>query len=632
MRPPALRQVSVIPLVPAWRLDHSFDYSVPDKIADTIEVGSVVRVRLGHRNVRGVVVGGGDGPAPSGLEPVLAVIVTPAPARPPLTDLLEWMARRYVAPRGAAFARVVPPRVRVTVRPPESLTPVAAAPHLLPTYRAGGQLLAALGAGGAGAWCLQSAWAEDRGALIAEMVAAASPRAALVAAPEVRHGSLLLEELARRWPELERVDSSRSEGERSKAWLRLAAGHGGGAGGRAAVLAPAPGLGLIVVDDEHNPSYKEDRAPRFDPRRVALKRAQLQGAVCVLVSAAPSLEWYGPSSLRSVEPAPLRRRAMRPVIELLEPASERAFSHAFHERVAAALERGEKVGLLASRRGYARTLWCASCRASLRCPVCEAGLAYDRASSRVRCPRCDYQAPVPSRCPRCSATELRALGAGSERLAEQLARSFPRAAVGRIDPDVLESSAGRGVLEPCDIYVSTWVGTKPELRPEVSVVGVLDVDGLVRRPDFRAAENAYQALVAMAEWAGPASTGGRLLIETSEPAHHAVQALMRADHGFFVERELAQRAELRYPPYSELVVVKASGPEASTLAQGAAAACREAGAEVLGPIVRRLRGEPPEQQLLAKCLQGADPVAEALRPLVSGAPRTSRLWVDVDPR
>ena len=631
MRPPALQQVAVVPLVPAWRLDRSFDYSVPVGIAESIEVGSVVRVRLGHRNVRGVVVAGSESPAPSSLEPVLAVIVTPAPARPPITDLLNWMARRYVAPRGAAFARAVPPRVRVKVRPPEPLAAAAAPARLLPAYRGGEELLAALRSGAGGAWSLQSAWAEDRGALIAELVAAASPRAALVAAPEVRHGSLLLEELARRWPEIERVDSSRSEGDRSRAWLRLAAGHGGGAGGRATVLAPAPDLGLIVIDDEHNPSYKEDRAPRFDARRVALQRAALQDAVCVLASASPSLDWFGPSGLRTVEPGHARRRAMRPVIELLEPAGERAFSHAFHERVAAALGRREKVGLLTPRRGYARTMWCASCRASLRCPVCEAGLAYDRAPQRVRCPRCDYQAPVPPRCPRCSATELRALGAGSERLAEQLARSFPRATVGRLDPDTLENSPS-GELQPCDIYVSTWVGTKPELRPEVSVVGILDVDGLVRRPDFRAAENAYQALVAMAEWAGPASEGGRLLIETSEPTHHAIQGLMRADHGFFVERELAQRAELGYPPYSELVVVKASGPEASELADKAAAACRDAGAEVLGPIVRRPQGGPEERQLLAKCRLGAHPVAEALRPLMLATPRDSRLWVDVDPR
>ena len=632
MRPPALEQVSVIPLVAAWRLDHSFDYSVPDKIAESIQVGSVVRVRLGHRNVRGVVVSGSAGPAPSGLEPVLAVIVTPAPARPPLTDLFTWMAQRYVAPRGAAFARALPPRVRVKFRPPEPLTATSAPPRLLPAYRGGEELLAAVRSGAGGAWCLQSAWGDDRPALIAELVAAASPRAALVAAPEIRHGSLLLEELGRRWPELERVDSSRSEGERSKAWLRLAAGHGGGAGGRATVLAPSPDLGLLVIDDEHNPSYKEDRAPRFDARRVALQRSLLQDAVCVLASASPSLEWYGPSALRKVEPAKTRLRAMRPVIELLEPVDERPFSHAFHERVAAALGRGEKIGLLAPRRGYARTLWCASCRASLRCPVCEAGLAYDRAPQRTRCPRCDYRGPVPSRCPRCSATELRALGAGSERIAEQLARSFPRAAVGRIDPDVLENSYGQGPPEPCDIYVTTWVGTKPELRPEVSVVGVLDVDGLIRRPDFRAAENAYQALVAMAEWAGPASEGGRLLVETSEPAHHAVQALARGDHGFFVERELAQRDELGYPPYSELVVVKTSGPEAATLAARGAATCREAGAEVLGPIVRRPQSGPAEQQLLAKCRQGAGPVAAALRSLVSAAPKGTRLWVDVDPR
>ena len=635
MRLPPLQQVSVVPLVPAWRLDRSFDYLVPEALGDSVELGSVVRVRLGHRNVRGVVVAGTQSAPSEELEPVLAVVVTPAPARPPLTELYRWIARRYVAPQGAALARSVPPRVRVKPREPEPSLDATRKTATVAGYEGGSDLLTALTSGRGGTWCLQWAWGEDRAAVIAEL-AACTGGATLMTAPEVRHGARVIEDLQLRLPDVERVDSSRSEGERSRAWLRLAAGHGMGAGGRAAVLAPAPNLGLIVVDDEHNVAYKEDRAPRFDARRVALERASLQNAVCVLASAAPSLEWYGPAALPTLEPTRARRRAARPLVELLEPEGERAFSHAFHERVAAALRRKQRVGLLAPRRGYARALWCASCRRSLRCPVCEAGMALDRGAARLRCPRCGHLDSVPARCPRCSSTELRALGAGVERLAEQLARAFPHAVVGRIDPDLLagspEPSPDRSDLERCDIYVTTWFGTKPELRPEVSLVGVLDVDGLVRRPDFRAAENAHQALVAMAQWAGPASEGNRLLLETSEPAHHAVQALVRADHRFFVERELPGRAELSYPPYTELVVARASGAEGEALAGRAAAACREAGAMVLGPIDRRRTGGPPERQLMAKCPQGAEVVAEALRPLVAAAPRGSRLWVDVDPR
>jgi primosomal protein N' (replication factor Y) len=198
-----------------------------------------------------------------------------------------------------------------------------------------------------------------------------------------------------------------------------------------------------------------------------------------------------------------------------------------------------------------------------------------------------------------------------------------------MDPDVLEE--GGDAAEPSDIYVTTWIGTKPALRPPATLVGVLDADRLIRRPDFRASENAYQALVEMAEWAGPAGTGGRLVVQTAEPGHHAVQAVVRADYRFFLERELPLREELAYPPFSELIKVTASGTGRAGLLERVAETARGAGARVLGPIPSGPPGDDDAAgELLLKCAD-AEEVAVALRGILASTPG-GRLRVDVDPR
>jgi primosomal protein N' (replication factor Y) len=202
-----------------------------------------------------------------------------------------------------------------------------------------------------------------------------------------------------------------------------------------------------------------------------------------------------------------------------------------------------------------------------------------------------------------------------------------------MDPDVI------GDLDKhpgdVDIYVTTWIGTKPALRPSVRLVGVLDADSLLRRPDFRGAENTYQALAAMSAWAGPASLGGRLVVQTAEPGHHAIQAVVRADYGFWVERELEERRELAYPPFSELIRATSFGPRKQGLIERAAGVAREAGARVLGPVdVRSVIGAGQLDEGLEILVKATDaePVALALRGILASVPAGSRLRVDVDPR
>ena len=623
---------SVVVLVPAWRVDRTFDYVVPAALSERVRVGALVRVPFGHRKVRGVVVGleRVSNPGEDLTEIISAVFDVPI-APPPMPELVDWLARRYTTPRARAFERVVPARVRVSAA--VGARGDGPEPKRLVEYEGGRALLDEVERGGAGAWLVRSAPGEDRAAIVAELVAASTrcdAGTALVCVPEVRYGSLTIDRLQSSWPDLARVDSSQPESVRAAAWLSLASGAAVGAGGRSAVLAPAPELRLLVVDEEHHRSYKEERAPKYDARKVALERARLQEAVCVLISSAPTVESGAAAltgSVKSVAPSREMSRAARPIVELVTVPDDRSLSHELHDRVRSTLREGKRVGLLVPARGYARALWCANCRRSVRCPRCEAGMAFDRSEGRVRCPRCALVIAPPSRCPSCDATEWRYMGAGSERLAEQIALAFPRARVARVDPDSVDEAGAR----EADIYVTTWIGTKEVLRPEVGLVGVLNADALVRRPDFRAAESAYQALSEMAEWAGPASEGGRLVVQTSEPRHHSIQAIARGDYDFFLERELPLREELGYPPFSELVRAAAVGPAADEVIRRVHDACGD-DATVLGPMAGRIEGrrDPNARELLAKC-RDALVVAERLRDILASVPPGNRLTIDVDP-
>ena len=604
---------------------------MPEELHGRVEVGSLVRVPFRGRRVRGVVLTLEEGPSERELLPLSALVVAPPICPPPLDELAGFIATRYAVPLASALQRFEPPGVRVKPPPPEPLPdrPLSGA---LAGYSGAARLVDALESGRTGVWCLRTLAGADHGAIVRDLVAAAGRAgqgAALVCVPEVRYGSEVLDALEPERPE--RVDAATPDRERARAWLRLAEGHGLGAGGRATVLAPSPRLRLIVLDDEWHMSYRSDRSPRYDARRVAVERARLQGAVCVLMGATPSLE-TGYSAVQGrwglAEPDRAAERAVRPIVEVAAAPTDRALAPELHQRIRDALRAGQRIALLAPHPGFARSLWCSACRRSLRCPRCEAGVAYDRSRRAVRCPHCGLTETAPAACPSCGAVEWRYLGAGSERLADQLRRSFPRATVRRMDPDVL--AAGLPREQDGDIYVTTWIGTKPTLRPEVELVGVLNADALVRRPDFRAAERGYQALAAMSEWAGPAAEGGRLLIQTSDPGHHSVQAVVRGDYRFFLRRELDERRELRYPPFTELVNIRISGPHLDEVARAAGEAGRRGGGRVLGPVPLPGQDEPVVEMLI-KCVD-ATRVARELRPLVAATSAPDRLRVDVDPR
>ena len=636
--PPLL--ASVVPLVPAWAVDRTFDYVVPSKLRERVAVGALVRVPFGGRNVRGIVTAVGTWAPDRELETVLSAPLRSPVAPPPLPALYEWLAERYLVPRGRSFDRAVPPRVRVAAEPPRELE-ARESRGVLADYLGGPELLKAIARRTGGAWCLQALSSQSRAELVIELLSAAGGAgAALVAVPEIRYGSNVIERVEEAFPSLVRVDSASNDMQRSVAWMQMAAGHGLVAGGRAVVFAPAPQLTLIVVDEEHDSAYKEDRTLRYDARRVALERARLQGATCVFVSATPSVEVGAAAAsggMGSVTPLREARRAARPLVEVVPKPTDGGLAPELHARIRDTLREGASVALLAPARGYATVLWCGTCRRSIRCPRCEAAVSFERETKQTVCRRCGLESPPPDVCPSCAANDFRFLGRGSERYEEQLTRSFPGTPVIRMDRDIAEQ--GPRTWSGSGIYVTTWFGTKPELRPPVSLVGVLDADALTRRVDFRAAEHAHQALAEMSQWAGPAAEGGRLVIQSDDQNHHAIQAVVRGDYSFFLTRELELRRELAYPPFTELVKVSALGSSAGELIETAANVARSQGARVLGPIEAPFpqggrdsrRPGKVGLQLLLKC-PSAQTVALGLRDILPRVPRGTRLRVDVDPR
>jgi primosomal protein N' (replication factor Y) len=339
-------------------------------------------------------------------------------------------------------------------------------------------------------------------------------------------------------------------------------------GTRSAVFAPLRSIGLIWVDREEDPAFKEPQEPRYHAREVAWMRAQGEGALVVLASAHPSLEsaYDTGAETYAVSPEPARR----PSIELVDLSQEPGGTLLSHKLVAAiqeALESKAGVLLFLNRKGYARTLVCRDCGWMPRCRSCAVTLAYSREAGHLTCRYCGQTDVVPQACPLCKSARFNTVGDGTERVELDARRLFPQAKIARLDGNRLHRTAAardlwEGVrLGTWDILIGTQALFQREPFPRRGLVGILHADSGLHVPDFRAAEHAYQ-LLDKAVCCGRASTeGGRVILQTRLPSHHAVQAILSADPRRFYDEELAARRLLNYPPACHLATLSVSGRE-----------------------------------------------------------------------
>jgi len=431
------------------------------------------------------------------------------------------------------------------------------------------------------------------------------------------------------------LHSGLSDGERYDAWCALREGRKRVAiGPRSAVFAPVRDLGAIIVDEEHEGSYKQSDTPRYHARAVALVRTGLEGGLCLLGSATPAVESWDNArrgryhllelasrvtghglpavQLVDVREETARERADPPAPETADPAPGEAgpviVSAALRDGIASRLERREQSILLLNRRGYATFVECLACGWVWSCRSCSVSLTFHRRRRQLVCHHCGFQMDPPGSCDECGAPDPRFTGVGTEQVERRLAELFPSARLARMDLDTTGSKwAHFDILEAfrrheIDLLLGTQMIAKGLDFPGVTLVGVINADVGLHVPDFRAAERTFQLLAQVAGRAGRGADPGHVIVQTSRPAHFALTSAARHDYVGFADRELADREEAGYPPFRRLAnLVVSGGPEERVADKAGALAgwtralidARELdGVEVVGPApcaIDRLR-------------------------------------------
>jgi primosomal protein N' (replication factor Y) len=484
-------------------------------------------------------------------------------------------------------------------------------------------------------------------------------RGAIVLVPEIALTPQTVGWFRSRFERVAVLHSRMSDAQRLEMWLSVLHGEARVVvGARSAVFAPVRDLGVIVVDEEHEPSFKQDNSPRYHARDVALRRAEMAGAVCVLGSATPSLESWLAAREGRIQLLRLPQRASGralPRVDVVdmrrEPPGARGmalFSRLLSKLLEENLERGEQSILFLNRRGFAPILWCSACKETVRCATCDMARTWHKKIRRLVCHACCEESHPPAACPTCTAPRLRFLGAGSERIEEELAQLLPRARVRRMDSDTMRrredyestlEAFGRGEI---DVLVGTQMIAKGLDFPRVTLVGIVRAEGALHLPDFRASERTFQLVAQVAGRAGRGELEGRIVVQTLAPEHPAIRMASAYDFQGFAEEESRLREELAYPPHGRLVRALLEDSDEHLVADAARrcgdhlrAELRESAASVLGPApapIALLRGRH-RQHLLVKCPR-AGPALDLARSalLAFGAElKRPRLAIDVDP-
>jgi primosomal protein N' (replication factor Y) len=684
--PPPIAQVE--PLTTARALRGPFDYERPDGVG----VGSVLVVPFGRRDVVGVVTGLVESSEHDVVAP-RRVLEADLPAD--LVELALWIARDYASTPARALSLLLPPKGTrsKTALYARSVRELGGDERLNASQRAlldslprfcGGDTAALRRLEARGIVAVEprvvrrapvhvpvGARRSERPALTSDQEASlrairdAQPgqglllhgvtgsgktevylraaaetlereRTVIVLVPEIALTPQIVGRFVERFGDTVAVLHSRlSPGERHDEWARLRRGEARVCvGPRSAVFAPLSDVGLIVVDEEHDSSYKHEGDPRYDARRVAFRRARVAGAVLVAGSATPRPESV--HALRRLRlPARVDGQSLPPVeiVDMREAA--RALHPATHEALAAA----RKAIVLLNRRGWSNFLTCRSCGRAWECPSCDVTLVMHRSDRLLACHHCGHREGVPERCPDCGSVSIARHGTGTERLEAELDVGLP---VFRLDADVGDPASVLAAFEaaPRGVLVGTQMVAKGHDFPDVGLGVVLDADATLRFPDFRAEERTFALVTQLAGRAGRGAAGGRVLVQTLAPDARSIALAARHDADTFVATELEWRRALRYPPFSTLVrIVCSSEPGGAAAAAAAAVRARldgGAAGAALGPApLFRLRGRERSQVVVKASERAAAVAAIDAAVHAVAAERSSRgvsFSVDVDPQ
>lgn len=606
----------------------TFTYGVPDGLA--LEPGHLVRVALGPRAAAGVVVAV-DVPAPAAeLRPIEA-LAQPVPVlRPYQLELARWIARRYRCPLADAVRAMVPPglarRARVPVRTrararriPAELTlaeddGVRDAEATAAQRWALDEIGRAL-EGQGGAFLLHGVTGSGKTEVYLRAAAAALAhgRGVIALVPEIALTTQVVARFVARFGErVALLHSALSEGERLDEWRRVQEGAADVVvGSRSALFAPLARPGLVVVDEEQEPSYKQESDPRYHAVDAAIELGRICGAAVVLGSATPRVTTYAAAQAGEIRALPLPERVSdlrlppTTIVDLrleLRAGNRATLSSALRAALTKSVAKGEQAILYLNRRGYATVVLCRDCGFVVPCPACEIPYAVHAAgpsggaSGRMVCHRCGRtEASAPERCPSCGGARIRQLGVGTQRVEDDVRAVVPGARILRLDRDAVRRKGAHAAAFElmrsgrAQVIVGTQMVAKGFDLPGVTLVGVVNADTILNLPDHTSAERTFQLLTQVLGRSGRGSAGGRGILQTYLPDHYAVRAAAAHDYVAFAEAELAARRRFGHPPFGRLVLLQTAAKQQATVerrADALARALREAGtgdADVLGP-------------------------------------------------
>lgn len=568
---------------------HTFQYSVPEALRDKVFMGKQVGVRVRSRLVAGYVVGFSEKKEVEEIKEIESAVDGAPVLTKEFLALARWMSEHYFCSWGQAIEAGLPALFRKgkflvrtrsakATRGAESVDPhdleltaeqSSAFKKILPkiTSRQSATFLIH-GITGSGK-------TEIYMHLIRETLKRG--RGAIVLVPEISLTPQTVDRFYSRFGEGVALMHSRlSVGRRLDEWNRIRSHQARVVvGARSAIFSPVPDLGLIVIDEEHDTSYKQEETPRYQTREVAQKRAEIERAVLVLGSATPSLESYFQSETGKVERLCLSERIEQrplPAVQIVDmrrqaqaEKRERVYSSPLEEAIRSSLARKEQVILLLNRRGFSTYLHCAACGYVATCDYCRISLAYHTDKASCFCHVCHFRTVPPRICPACQKHTIHYFGIGTQKVESEARRLFSGACIARMDRDSTTKKDAHETLlrafkrKDIDILIGTQMIAKGHDFPNVSLIGVISADTALHLPDFRSAERTFGLLTQVAGRAGRGDIPGKVVIQTCVPGHYAITSAKTHNYGEFYAKEIVFRKELEMPPFTSLARIVVSG-------------------------------------------------------------------------
>lgn len=638
-------------------------YLVPPEFESVIQPGQAVRAGVAKATRIGIVLGISTQTAvePAKIKPLLG-IESPEPlVTQELLDLCQWTAEYYCCSIGQVMRLFLNDSMRQTRRKkkkPGQDRPPAMKFVLTPAQeRAFAAIAAELGSGRHRVMLLQGVTGSGKTLVYASLVRAALEmgKTALILVPEIGLTGPLLRNLSLYLgEEIALLHSNMSAGERFANWMRARTGTAKVVvGARSAVWAPLPNIGLIVVDEEHDHSYKQnENVPRYQARDVAVYRGYANNALVVLGSASPSIESATHAREGKYGLVRLTERfgpAVLPHIGVVDMRSEHAegnwssFSRLLTNKIRQRLADKEQIILLLNRRGFAPVLLCKACGEMAKCPHCNVTTPF-HTDGRIRCHYCGYQAKAPNCCPRCGGTDIKFKGMGVQRIEQELGKGFPGARILRLDTDTTaRRSAYADILADfekgnADILLGTQMVAKGLDVANVTLVGIISADTGLHRPDFRAAETTFDLLLQVSGRCGRGAKPGEVILQTYAPEQTGIACAQTHDYETFYETEVKNRKGLGYPPFLRLVQITLAHADAKFLLQSAQEMVRllekhgSKSIRVMGPAPAPLSRFKGRYRMLI-LLKGASSRAlhQAVNEALRKPPAGVQIIVDVDP-